>query len=147
MSTTTGGRSIIHRIRSSRSRILKNNQRNEIEKIPSMKEFIHRQKVIRQYRGFLRALKMIDDESFREDGRNEVKRQFRGMKCESGALSVSMAVKDGERRLKDLMAMVGYQEPSRNDKEIDSDSWLNIIDEDDPRGRVGVQWPWENKKE
>lgn len=26
----------------------------------------------------------------------------------------------------------------------DADSWINIQDEEDPRGRVGVQWPWEN---
>ena len=25
----------------------------------------------------------------------------------------------------------------------DADSWINIDDEEDPRGRVGVQWPWE----
>lgn len=25
----------------------------------------------------------------------------------------------------------------------DADSWMNIKDEDDQRGRVGVQWPWE----
>jgi hypothetical protein len=43
------------------------------------------------------------------------------------------------------MAMVGYKEP--HGREFDSDSWLNIVDEEDPRGRVGVHWPWENKKE
>jgi hypothetical protein len=98
MSTTKGGRALFHKIRSSRSRILKKESgRKDIEKIPSMKEFIHRQKVIRQYRGFLRALNMIDDESFQKEGKSEVKRQFKAMKCESDALSVSMAVKDVSR--------------------------------------------------
>jgi hypothetical protein len=98
MSTTKGGRALFHKIRSSRSRILKKESgRKDIEKIPSMKEFIHRQKVIRQYRGFLRALNMIDDESFQKEGKNEVPRQFKAMKCESDALSVSMAVKDVSR--------------------------------------------------
>ena len=30
------------------------------------------------------------------------------------------------------------------DEKYDADSWMNIKDEDDKRGRVGVQWPWEN---
>jgi hypothetical protein len=25
----------------------------------------------------------------------------------------------------------------------DADSWMNIKDEEDPRGRVGVAWPWD----
>lgn len=87
---------------------------------------------------------MISDESFQEEGRKEVQQQFRAMKYESDTLSVSMAVKDGERRLKDIMTMVGYKDPHHK---FDSDSWLNIVDEEDPRGRVGVQWPWESKKE
>ena len=32
----------------------------------------------------------------------------------------------------------------------DDDSWINIKDADDTRGRVGIQWPWEqddDKKE
>jgi len=44
--------------------------------------------------------------------------------------------------------MVGFS-PSR--KEVgedamsaayDDDSWINIKDEEDQRGRVGLQWPW-----
>ncbi len=44
----------------------------------------------------------------------------------------------GDRKLKELRSIVGYRE-----KENDVDSWLNIQDEEDPRGRVGVSWPWE----
>jgi len=36
--------------------------------------------------------------------------------------------------------MVGYKDPQ---EKADDDSWLNIKDEDDPRGRVGVAWPWD----
>ena len=38
--------------------------------------------------------------------------------------------------------MVGFTEPQ---KQTDTDSWINIVDEEDPRGRVGVHWPWEKK--
>ena len=50
-----------------------------------------------------------------------------------------MAVKEGERKLKELKSLVGY---SDNNAQHDDDSWLNIKDEDDPRGRVGEDWPW-----
>ena len=44
--------------------------------------------------------------------------------------------------------MVGYQEkqPNHNNTQTvndTSDSWLNIEDEDDQRGRVGQKWPWD----
>ena len=39
--------------------------------------------------------------------------------------------------------MVGYVDPGH--KHDDADSWINTKDEDDPRGRVGVAWPWEQK--
>ena len=29
----------------------------------------------------------------------------------------------------------------------DADSWINIQDEEDPRGRVGMNWPWEKNEE
>jgi tetratricopeptide (TPR) repeat protein len=29
----------------------------------------------------------------------------------------------------------------------DADSWINIQDKEDPRERMGVQWPWEHDKE
>ena len=39
----------------------------------------------------------------------------------------------------ELQSMVGYTASSAVN---DGDSWLNIDDKDDPRGRVGVEWPW-----
>ena len=46
--------------------------------------------------------------------------------------------------------MVGFS-PSRKELDgdadlsaaYDDDSWINIKDEEDQRGRIGVQWPWE----
>ena len=54
----------------------------------------------------------------------------------------------GERKLKELQSIVGYQEkqPNHNNTQTvndASDSWLNIEDEDDQRGRVGQKWPWD----
>lgn len=63
----------------------------------------------------------------------------------------------GERRLKELRSMVGFVPTKRltqqrdetasaaGDDSYDPDSWINIKDDEDPRGRVGVQWPWERE--
>lgn len=45
--------------------------------------------------------------------------------------------------------MVGYH-PARGESSTqayDEDSWININDVDDRRGRVGVQWPWQRDDE
>jgi hypothetical protein len=42
--------------------------------------------------------------------------------------------------------MVGFvpkKSPTQQTEEIDVDSWINIKDGKDKRGRVGVKWPWE----
>lgn len=113
--------------------------------IPSLKEFVHRQAVIRQYRGFLRAVNCIPDPAFQSSSKREVRESFGRHKDETDALSVQMALKEGERQLEQVRSMVGYVSPDDAAKTHD-DSWLNINDEEDPRGRVGVMWPWEQNK-
>ena len=49
----------------------------------------------------------------------------------------------GEKKLDQLKSMVGYIDPK--DTSSDEDSWLNIKDDEDPRGRVGIEWPWGKK--
>ena len=61
------------------------------------------------------------------------------------ALTIQMALREGERQLEQVKSMVGYVGPDDAAKK-DEDSWLNTDDEEDPRGRVGVMWPWEQKK-
>lgn len=66
---------------------------------------------------------MIDDESFQKEGKNEVKRQFKAMKCESDALSVSMAVKDVSRT---LWYVLSSRAPSLNLEQIFYDYPISI---------------------
>jgi hypothetical protein len=53
----------------------------------------------------------------------------------------------GERKLKEFKSMVGYVDTKSksNGKHsmAEEDSWLNIKDPDDVRGRVGTFWPWQ----
>jgi len=34
-------------------------------------------------------------------------------------------------------------ESAEAEESYDEDSWINTKDEEDKRGRVGTQWPWE----
>ena len=113
--------------------------------VPSLKEFVHRQTVIRQYRGFLRAVACIPDPTFQLSSKKEVQTSFGRYKNETDALTIQMALREGERQLEQVKSMVGYVGPDDAAKK-DEDSWLNTDDEEDPRGRVGVMWPWEQKK-
>mmetsp|Transcript_14221 Transcript_14221/g.18103 ORF Transcript_14221/g.18103 Transcript_14221/m.18103 type:complete len:173 (+) Transcript_14221:3-521(+) len=108
------------------------------ESIPSMKEFLHRQTVTHQYRSFLKAVKLFPKGTEQAEAFREVKSTFRVCGRETDPISIRMAVTDGQRKLAQVQSLVGYQ-PSNNDE----DSWLNIKDDLDQRGRVGVQWPWE----
>ena len=113
--------------------------------LPSLKEFVHRQTVIRQYRGFLRVVACIPDPTFQLSSKKEVQTSFGRYKSETDALTIQMALKEGERQLEQVKSMVGYVGADDVAKK-DEDSWLNTDDEEDPRGRVGVMWPWEQKK-
>ena len=104
MVTRNGARVVVSRARGTRNR--NKNQTNtntntntntdsdRLQKIPSMKEFMHRQNVQRQYRGFLRAVNCIQDISYRTQGKEEVRREFAARKWETDSLAVSMAVKE-----------------------------------------------------
>jgi len=130
--------------------------------IPSLADFMHRTKVLKQYRNFVRLARFVDGKdaangsSGADPGKlraalEEVRLSYKlGMKKDVDVLSKSMSYSEGERRLRELEAMVGYSANTRSKESneispesYDSDSWINIQDEEDPRGRVGLQWPWE----
>jgi hypothetical protein len=86
----SSGRAILNRTRSAS----RGGTREKLGKLPSLKEFVHRQNVVRQYRGFLRSVNMLNDTKYQLQGRDEVRQQFKLMKDETDKLSISMAVKD-----------------------------------------------------
>ncbi|KAL7543662.1 hypothetical protein ACHAXR_013348 [Thalassiosira sp. AJA248-18] len=129
--------------------------------IPSLADFMHRAKVLKQYRNFVRLAQFVDDKDSNGSTASgecrvaleEVRLSYKmGKKKDVDGLSKNMAYSDGERRLRELEAMVGYSANKRTQESnaispesFDEDSWINIKDEEDPRGRVGVQWPWEKE--
>lgn len=118
--------------------------------MPSLAEFMYRAKVLKQYRDFLRLARFVDrdDQSNNKAALGEVRLSYRiSVKKEMDELAKNMAFSEGERQLRETRAMVGYspdkQSRDLNPESFDADSWINIKDEEDPRGRVGVQWPWD----
>ncbi len=145
MSTRNGSRIILSRTRGRRKSPA--TESSKVKEIPSLKDFLHRQKVIHQYRGFLKTLKHVNDEGSKSQILKEIRQSFSAYKYENfdrddseQQVAVSMAVKEGERRLKEFQSMVGYVDDMGKS---DPDSWINIKDEEDPRGRVGTTWPWQ----
>jgi len=145
-----------------RRRMMRNStgKTTDAEDIPCLTEFMHRAKVRKQYRNFVRLARFIDDADNKATGEcraalEEVRLSFKlSMKKTTDSLSKNMAYSEGERRLRELQSMVGYtsQRPSSlqqqyNHECYDKDSWINIKDEEDPRGRVGVHWPWEQNND
>mmetsp|Transcript_1608 Transcript_1608/g.2362 ORF Transcript_1608/g.2362 Transcript_1608/m.2362 type:complete len:133 (-) Transcript_1608:531-929(-) len=111
---------------------------NKLKNVPSMAEFVHKRTVVRQYRHYLKCIHRIPDHDYQESARNEVQKRFRQLVSETDALTIKMALQEGHRRLAQVQSMVGYTPQATDD-----DSWINTKDEADPRGRVGVSWPWQ----
>ena len=80
--------------RSNKPRSRKSKSNNNNSSIPSLKEFMHRQQVISQYRGFFKAIRTIDDKHSRIAMENEVRSSYKSLLNEQDKLTVTMAVKE-----------------------------------------------------
>jgi hypothetical protein len=112
-----------------------------LKDVPSMAEFVHKRTVLRQYRHFLKTVGKIPTVQDQVAAQEEIRLRFRQLQTETDTLTIQMALKEGERRLQQVSSLVGYA-PAAADK----DSWINTQDPEDPRGRVGTLWPWQDSK-
>ena len=128
--------------------------------IPSLSEFLHQQKVKSQYRQFLRAIRQrFPEKEDRNDANHEVQSRYRQFQNETDPLIIRMAFQEGQRQVASLLPtslspltmLKNNNNDNNNDDDDDndknsSDSWMNTKDSEDPRGRIGLQWPWEQTK-
>ena len=133
--TTTSSKLISQAVRTRRG---KNGISPKLDNIPTLAEFVHRRTVLHQYRHFLKALTKLSGQD-RTMAVSEVQSNFRRVQYETDPLTIQMAMKEGERRLAQVQALVGHTPAAFQD----SDSWMNTPDVEDPRGRVGTTWPWQ----
>jgi len=116
----------------------KNRQRSLIDErqIPSYKEFVHRFTILSLYRGFLKTIRESMPHN-KEDLLKEVQKEFQSCKLDTDPLIIKRSIAEGQRRYEELKELTGES------NKYESTSWINTQDEDDPRGRVGTNWPWE----
>jgi len=81
-------------------------------------------------------MKATEDKKWFLAMKQEIKDSFDVYRNEDDHWACRMALKDGERKLQSLRSILGHHGN-------EEDSWMNIQDEEDKRGRVGKVWPWE----
>lgn len=151
--------------RSLRSRVRRNNNADvvvekhdsrfrkvDVASIPTFKDFLQRQTVLRQYRGYLRTLSGIDDLAWQKQLKKDVSDSYKRNRGEMDPTAIKMCMREGERQLAQLRSIVGDSNKKSSSipnkasdlhNRNDPDSWINIPDKQDPRGRVGTHWPWQ----
>mmetsp|Transcript_17404 Transcript_17404/g.40009 ORF Transcript_17404/g.40009 Transcript_17404/m.40009 type:complete len:209 (-) Transcript_17404:2030-2656(-) len=107
----------------------------EDKKVPSYKEFVHRFTVLSLYRGYLKCIR--DSMPHNQDDLTEqVRREFRINMHDKDPFAVKRNLAEGQRQFEELREFTGQS------NKYTGESWINIQDPDDPRGRVGTGWPW-----
>ena len=120
-----------NRSRRTRSKRISLDEKN----VPSYKEFVHRFTVLSLYRGFLKCIRDSMPHN-KDDLRAQVQKEFQINKVDNNPLSVKQNIAEGQRRFEELQEFTGQS------NKFTGESWINIQDPDDPRGRVGTGWPW-----
>lgn len=88
------------------------------------------------YRGYLKCIRESMPHN-KDDLRDQVRREFRIHARETDAFSAKRNLAEGQRQFEELQQFTG-----QSNKYTGGESWINIQDNDDPRGRVGTGWPW-----
>ncbi len=80
--------------------------------------------------------KINDNNELKEQLNLQIKNEFKSKKDLSDPVAIKSLLTEGYRNLKKLEELGPI-------KAYSSDSWINIQDEEDKRGRVGEGWPWD----
>lgn len=105
------------------------------KKVPSYKEFVHRFTVLSLYRGYLKCIRDGMPHN-QDDLRDQVRKEFQVNKDDKDPFTIKKNIAEGQRRFEELLEFTGQS------NKYTGESWINIKDPDDPRGRVGTGWPW-----
>ena len=94
---------------------------------------MHRQEVLGLYRQFLNAVRPLPD---RKELTDQIRKEFVAMKNEADPWNRKRAIKEGQRRLKDLQTTVStsvsFSAPGQT-----KNTWA------EDGTKVGTGWPWE----
>ena len=124
------------------------NKKVALDQIPSMAEFMHKRKVLHQYRHLLQASRKLEDTTDQSWARQEIQGRFRRLQFETDSWMIQLAMKEGQRELTQLQAMVGLGCRNTNSSNINNN---NDSHEDyaqkSPHGTLvhNIEWPWQTK--
>jgi len=121
-----------------------------MDEVPSLRDFMHRQTVLALYRKFMR---LVHDFPDRKELQAQIKREFNAMRHETDGWNQKRAVKEGQRRLKDLQTTVstsatvkrGHRQEQQQQQDEGSVAKDDNDKNDDGSPKVGKGWPWERK--
>ncbi|CAM9328358.1 unnamed protein product [Discosporangium mesarthrocarpum] len=111
-----------------------------VDQALGLKAFMHRTRVLGLYRGMLKRARAMGETTRNGEISQEVRKKFRSSQTEDDPLKIRMMVADAEQHLEYLQGASRGAPKAGNGPQ---DSWLDIDDTEDQRGRVGVGFPWE----
>lgn len=112
----------------------------------SLAEFIHRSKVLQQYRSFLRELRGVDVAAAAEL-RDQIRASFKKHKDERNRAQRAQLLSEGARQLIFVRTYVGTARKAQQAAGVEGmpGTWVGSGDVHDVRGRIGEGWPWGGK--
>ena len=110
----------------------------------SLRDFLHKSKVLNQYRAFFRETTAMDATAAQEL-RRQIRAEYKLHKGEASAAQRRALLNEGTRQLQSLRKYSGASLQAKKAAGGDSlpaDTWVGTGEAFDIRGRIGVGFPW-----
>lgn len=114
----------------------------------SLRDFMHRAKVLKSYRDFMRELKGVDAQ-VQAELRGQIRAKYRASMLEKNRATINARLTDATRELQMLRQYIGGARLKAADAAAAAGAptgpdgtWVGTGDADDIKGRVGESWPW-----
>jgi len=116
--------------------------------------FIRRRQVISAYRNLLKAAKPCKDDALKNDVINQVRTEFQRNKSLENKDTIKQCIQQATRSLRQVEEICNPQKHApivadensfkTNEAAVTKkdESWINVKDSIDVRGRIGEGWPW-----
>ena len=116
--------------------------RSAVASALTLRDFIHRSKVLTQYRVFMRETVGLDSH-VRKELRDQIRNEFKSKANETNRANMKAHLMEGERQLQFLRIYRGTAKQVPNQGE--EQTWVGTVDADDIKGRIGTGWPWNDE--
>jgi hypothetical protein len=114
-----------------------------------LRDFLHRSRVLAQYREFMRELRCLGpDSTAAKEMREQIREGFAKYAGERNRASQRQLLADGARQLQFLRSYVSTAQRAQRAAGVEAlpDTWVGSGDGWDIRGRIGEGWAWEEPR-